>query len=142
MQLTTCVNQQPTFEASMPEGALLFHELQCPPGWSLVELINGRFLVGLPDGGSPGASFGGDSLASLHPGSPAHHHTVNGSVALDPASVLLVSGCCGSGYAGTNTYMVSGPSADSPVDLPYTMLPLCQQDSAKAANRRFLSTRR
>jgi hypothetical protein len=129
VQLLTCVNQQSTFDAVMPPGALLFHELKCPPGWSMVELINGRFLVGLPSNGAPGASFGGESLPSLHPANPLHHHTINGTVSLEAAHVLLVSGCCGSGFAGTGDYLVSGPSDAATVDLPYTMLPMCQQTS-------------
>ena len=31
-------------------------------GWELVNTVSGRFLVALPYNGSPGASFGGDSI--------------------------------------------------------------------------------
>lgn len=140
VQLLTCVNSDPTFDANLPPGALLFNELACPPGWSLVTTVNGRLLVSLPTDGVAGASFGGDSLPSLHPVNPAHHHTVAGNVTLPPASVLLASGCCGSGYAATGTYAFSGPSADASGDLPYTLMPMCQQDPASPST--FPSTKR
>jgi hypothetical protein len=137
IQILTCVNQQPTFAASMPPGALLFQELQCPPGWTLVTTISGRLVVSLPDGAAPGATFGGNVLPSAAPVNPMHAHGVEGYVPLPPASVMLDSGCCGDGYAATGNYTFTGKSSSDSANLPYTMLPVCQQTTDKTRNEQF-----
>lgn len=142
LQMLTCTNEEPTFEASMPPGALLFHELRCPPGWSITDTIAGRMLASLPVGGMPGASFGGSSIEpGPSPPTPVHDHIVSGNITLPPASVMLDSGGDAHGYAKTATYSVSAPSHDAAAGLPYTMLPMCQQNADKERNQQLLRRR-
>ncbi|CUE64777.1 Hypothetical protein, putative [Bodo saltans] len=126
VQLLTCVNQVPTFNHSFPADALTFSTISCPPGWDVVNEVSGRFLVALPVGGSPGASFGGDSIPSASTENPTHNHHISGSLTLPSVGVGLASGCCGNGYIGAGTYGFQGHTSDDSELLPYTMVPLCR----------------
>jgi len=47
IQLLTCVNQEPTFDSSLPSGAMLFNEIACPPGeliWHYSMMVHARLL--------------------------------------------------------------------------------------------------
>eukprot|EP00300_Choanocystis_sp_HF-7_P039863 c6210_g1_i1.p1 GENE.c6210_g1_i1~~c6210_g1_i1.p1 ORF type:complete len:389 (-),score=55.81 c6210_g1_i1:31-1197(-) len=130
VQLLTCVTTTPSFNTTLPTLARVFNSLACPPGWVTVNEVSGRFVVPLPVGGSPGASFGGDSLPadpSSNSSNPKHSHDIEGLLPLPPAGVGLAAGCCGDGYAKASTYFYSGASAAATDDLPYTMLPLCER---------------
>lgn len=126
VQLLTCVSQRPTFNQSLPQDALVFSAVSCPPDWDVENDVSGRLLVGLPAGGQPGASFGGPSISPDAPRSPGHTHALIGNVTLPPASVMLDSGCCGSGYAGSGSYAYTGVTHSATEDLPLTMVPLCR----------------
>jgi len=127
IQLLTCVSQETTFNSSFPAGILLFNEISCPPNYNITYESSGRFIVGLPDNGIPGATFGSDSLPPGFTGNLEHDHTFEGSLALGSTGVGLASGCCGSGYAAASTYDYQGSTTDDAVDLPYIMIPLCAQ---------------
>jgi hypothetical protein len=135
VQLLTCVSQAPTFNQTLPQDALVFNQISCPPGWDVVNEVSGRLLVGLPDNGSPGASFGGNSLNPSGLGNSFHNHGVEGSLTLPSVGVGLASGCCGDGYLGAGSYDYSGTTSQSTADLPYTFLPLCRNSLDK---RNFL----
>ncbi len=132
VQLLTCVSEEPTFNmSSMPQGALVYNAIACPPDWAPLYEVAGRFLVALPAGGLPGASFGGASISppsSSGKGAPevAHDHTLNNTLTLNPSQTMLVSGCCDGGYVQAGSYPFSGPSDESVIGLPYSMVPLCQ----------------
>lgn len=65
--------------AGIPAGAVMaFDRSTCPSGWSVFEEARGRFIVGLPDGGTLAGTAGGDPLSDLEV--RAHTHSVN----LDP----------------------------------------------------------
>ena len=131
VQLLTCVSQAPTFNQSLPEDALVFNQISCPPGWDVVNEISGRLLVGLPPNGMPGASFGGNSLDPNGSGNPQHDHDITGSLSLPSVGVGLASGCCGNGYLGAGSYGYAGTTSDVTADLPYTFIPMCRSASAK-----------
>lgn len=131
VQLLTCVNQAPTFNHSFPADALTFSSISCPPGWDVVNEVSGRFLVALPSGGSPGASFGGNSVSADGSSNPSHDHTISGSLNLPSVGVGLASGCCGNGYIGAGTYDYSGHTSQDSELLPYTLAPLCRNSLDK-----------
>ena len=130
VQLLTCVSENPSFNMTLPGGGLVYNAVSCPPNWAPVNEVSGRMLVALMDGGEPGASFGGSSIpppSNFEPSARVQHkHLLNGTLTLPPAPTLLVEGCCANGYAKSGPYLYSSPSHDGRVDLPYTMLPLCQ----------------
>lgn len=126
VQLLTCVNQEPTFNQSLPADALAFSAISCPPGWDVVNEVSGRFLVALPSGAQPGASFGGSSVSESGKSNPAHAHDIVGSLDLPSTGVGLASGCCGGGYIGAGTYGFSGATSSDSDMLPYTLIPLCR----------------
>ena len=125
IQLLTCVSQAMTFNSSFPADAMLYSSISCPPGWDVVNEVSGRFLVALPDGGAPGASFGGDSVPSTGATNPSHDHDIVGELTLPSVGVGLASGCCGSGYAAAATYNFHGSTSQNSEMLPY-MIPLCR----------------
>lgn len=65
--------------AGIPAGAVMsFNRSSCPSGWSVLEEARGRFIVGMPDGGTLAGTAGGSALSDLE--DRAHTHSVN----LDP----------------------------------------------------------
>ena len=56
-----------------------------------------------------------------------HTHEFRGTVTTQDCEVGLGAGCCGSGYAKNQVYPFSGTSEQSQTNIPYAMLPLCQQ---------------
>lgn len=127
LQMLTCVSQIATFNSTgVPDGAFLFNQVSCAPGWNASIEAAGRFPVSLPAGGVPGATFGGASMAPGYTGYPATHaHTVEGSVSTGTAGVGLASGCCAGGYAGAGEYTFNGESSTTVTDVPYLSMPLC-----------------
>ena len=109
---------------ALPSGMTSFFRLaQCPDGWSSPVVAAGRFLVGLPDKGSPATPFGGSPLSDQE--SRGHDHVVTGTFATTPNGVALLSGCCGDGYAKNGSYPMSVTAERAPVDLPYVQLAFC-----------------
>jgi hypothetical protein len=110
----------------LPRGLVGYFDGACPGGWSAASALVGRYLVGLPDGGTAGAAFGGPSL---HAGElRTHSHAVDGSFATTPKGIALASGCCGSGYARNGSYAFSGASAEASAAPPYLPLIACTVD--------------
>ena len=101
-----------------------FNTKDCPSGWKKTQTTSGRFLVGLPDGGTPGTSFGGDSLteASL----PDHSHDFSGTVSISKYKVTLATGCCAGGYGDHGTKSYSGTTESGSVGLPFLPVTQCQ----------------
>src|SRR4051794_33055038 len=56
---TNGTNGTPGVDAVAPAGAVMFFDLaSCPDGWSSFDSARGRYLVGLPSGGTAGAAVG------------------------------------------------------------------------------------
>jgi len=127
VQLLTCVSQNATFDSKFPAETLLFNEVSCPPGWNVSLEAAGRLLVALPNGGEPGATFGGHSFPPKFTGNPQHTHWYSGTVTTQYCGVGLASGCCGSGYAGNGVYPYKDASYQQGIDLPFLNVPLCVQ---------------
>ena len=114
-------------------------------GWELVTDISGRFLVALPQNGTAGASFGGPAIDqgsyqyshTIHndmndyntvgADQAQHNHTAQGYIELTSTPIELASGCCADGYAGAGLYDYATITAEDPTNIPFVLLPMCQQ---------------
>jgi hypothetical protein len=100
-----------------------FFESACPSGWARNDKLDGRYLVGLPDGATAGLTFGG---APLNRGEErTHTHVVAGFVTTSAKGIALLSGCCGGGFAQNGTHGYAGISTSATAALPYVHLVAC-----------------
>lgn len=143
LQLLTCASTDYSFNISLPDGALIFNQEKCPPGWELAIEVAGRLLVSLPSGGQAGAYFGGNSFSPNSPLDPQHSHGLNASINFPAFGIELASGCCGGPYAGSGSFPFAGVTTNNDVDVPYTFYPLCRQsaDLKKNSNNGVLAKR-
>lgn len=110
-----------------PSGMLMFFATaECPSGWSQAGLSQGRFLVGLPEGGTPGQKFGGKTLG---PGEKrTHKHGLQGSLKTTAHGIALASGGAANGYAKDDTHTYQATSDEESVAMPYLQLLQCQKE--------------
>lgn len=109
----------------MPSDSLaLLDSTSCPSGWHIAnDDINGRYLVGTPDGGTANATFG---AATLEAGQlPKHTHPFTAGFYAPSPGVAAASGCCTSGWAPSQNYAATGTSAQSTTEFPYRLLLAC-----------------
>lgn len=129
VQLRVCKKSAPPkwFPTPIPPGTLLFFDAQsCPAGWSQAKATQGRFLVGLPSRGAPGASFGGPPLAAKE--DRVHAHTVQGAFSTNAQGIALAAGCCAGGYAQNGAYTLQSATDINPAGLPYIEYLQCRKD--------------
>lgn len=140
--------------AAVPPNMLIFSSPSqgsvCPPGWqpvNAVEVPLGRFVVGMPDGGSPALTYGSNfsvPLGALQYNN-THNHTVNDGTAPPNVVHIAVSGAdSGNTWAAGNvpypfTIFSMGAASSSPSGEtlgqegvnggvpPYVQLMLCEQ---------------
>jgi hypothetical protein len=113
--------------APLPSGMMIFFDgAACPDGFAQTAATEGRHLVALPDGGTPGATFGGPPLA--YGEDRAHTHPVAGQLTTTPSGIALASGCCGGGYAQNGSYPFSAPTDSSSSGIPYLNLLQCTKN--------------
>jgi len=111
-----------------PVGTVsFFAQSSCPNGWSRPTSHEGRFLVALPEGGTPLATSGGQPLS---PGEDrVHSHALVGVFHLPSKQVAAASGSPGdddSGKAGD--YPFSTDTATASLGMPYLSLLVCTKD--------------
>lgn len=127
VQLLVCMkSHEPPGSGDIPSGVLTFIAgLDCPSGWSQPAATQGRFMVGLPAGGSPLATFGGDPLAPHE--DRTHAHSFSGS--FTPGSKSLTQApwwkAWGYGHWGAQNY--SGESGTASTGLPYMQILQCEK---------------
>lgn len=127
VQLLICMkSDEPPGSGDIPSGVLMFTAgLACSTGWSQPAVTQGRFMVGLPAGGSPLATFGGDPLAPHE--DRTHVHLFSGS--FTPGSKSLAQApwwrAWGYGHSGTQDY--SGESGTASTGLPYMQILQCEK---------------
>jgi hypothetical protein len=129
VQLFVCQKTSPAKSgaAPVPTGLLVFFEGDaCPVGWAPAQATGGRHLVGLPDGGAVGATFGGAPLSSAELRS--HTHSASGKLTTTPHGIALASGAGASGYAKDGTYDYSATTSTGAADMPYLQLLQCRKD--------------
>ncbi|HZS38465.1 MAG TPA: hypothetical protein VFF06_16635 [Polyangia bacterium] len=127
--LLVCKKSAPPESSALPlpPGMMLFFDADaCPDGFSQTAATEGRHLVALPDGGTPGATFGGPPLARGE--DRGHSHAVSGALTTTASGVALASGCCGGGYAQSGSYPFAAPTANASSGLPYVHLLQCTKN--------------
>ncbi|MGF6227800.1 hypothetical protein QFZ27_001755 [Inquilinus ginsengisoli] len=116
-------NQNPP--VGVPQDVVTFYgTAECPTGWKPTLVSAGRLLIGLPSGGTPQATFGGNPLAVGE--DRQHTHTFSGSVWVQSTDVALASGCCAENYGAAGTYSYSGTTDPASSGFPYTIVNQCQ----------------
>lgn len=128
VQLLACqkaADADPAQKAA-PSGMLLFFTgSDCPTGWLQAGLSQGRFLVGLPDSGTPGQTFGGKPLSAQE--IRQHTHTLSGHLDTTSHGIELASSGAAGGYAKHDSYPYSETSKPESAALPYLKLLQCQK---------------
>lgn len=128
VQLLVCkkhVDETPG-AAPLPSGMLMFFEaVACPAGWKQAATTQGRLLVGLPEGGSADAPFGGGPLDPEAP--PTHRHATSVTLDTDAHGIALASGCCASGYGVDGVYPSTQDTGATDPALPIVTLLQCQK---------------
>jgi hypothetical protein len=126
VQLLVCIKTEGPDSGDIPSGVLIFTAgLDCPSGWSQPAATQGRFMVGLPPGGSPLAIFGGDPLAPHE--DRTHAHSFSDSFTPDSKSLSQAPWwkAWGYGHSGAQTY--SGESGTASTGLPYMQILQCEK---------------
>ena len=127
VQLLACQKQAAPDPAQRPAPAgtlMFFPTADCPPGWGQAGSTQGRILIGLPDGATPGQKFGGAALGSEK---RTHHHEFAGTITTSGHGIALLSGGAAGGYAKDDHHPYSGSSDEQEVALPYLQLRQCQK---------------
>lgn len=136
IQYLACLKTAETATGSVPSGVMAYNLFPfCPAGWSEVFSAKGRYPVGLPAAGAPGAAFGGPPLKAGE--YRVHHHAMNGEITFAGHAIAGGSGCCADGYAaavktGFTGHTEPHPSDQDPFDsaaqAPYYTATLCQKN--------------
>lgn len=125
-----CLKSDPTKclskGGSAPSGAVMFFNLSsCPSGWSELTAARGRYPVGLPSGGTLGATVG--TALSNTENRPVGQHT-HGSHE-HGGGCAAGSWCSFRAASGGETGGVTDPSGTIPgTNAPYIQLLTCQKD--------------
>ncbi|MEO1090266.1 MAG: hypothetical protein AAFX81_06525 [Pseudomonadota bacterium] len=138
--LTLMLCQKAAFSPSsnppqdVPESVVTFFTDQtCPTGWKMTEATTGRYLVGLPSGGIPGATFGGEPLQPTESAPTpvaTHEHGISGSVVTGNTEVALASGAGADDVGKKGTYTYDGTTDPASAGLPYMGVIQCQPCTA------------
>eukprot|EP00211_Chloroparvula_japonica_P005629 CAMPEP_0119137128 /NCGR_PEP_ID=MMETSP1310-20130426/22968_1 /TAXON_ID=464262 /ORGANISM="Genus nov. species nov., Strain RCC2339" /LENGTH=369 /DNA_ID=CAMNT_0007128187 /DNA_START=81 /DNA_END=1190 /DNA_ORIENTATION=+ len=127
IQLLTCQYQFQDFSSDLPDDALIFTEINCPPNYTISQLASGRFPVAKPVNGTNQGIFGGSSLPDGDPSANYHDHPFNSWFDTSSCEVGLASGCCGDGYVKDEQYISTGITDSSNALFPFAALPLCEK---------------
>ena len=137
IQYSACLKSAQPDQTAVPPGVLAFSALpQCSKDWTEETAVRGRYIIGLPDNGTPYFSFGGDPLA------PNEVRTnslpVNGNIKFDGHDIAGASGCCAGGYAASGSFATNGGTTvpnpddgnpyDSAVQAPYYTGTVCRKN--------------
>jgi len=96
---------------TIPSGAVMFFDLAaCPAGWTELTTAQGRYVVGMPAGGTLGTPIGTQLGVNENRAAGQHTHTINDPSHYHSATVYIVPQPTGaSAFAGTQgTYTQSG----------------------------------
>ncbi len=136
IQYNACMKTAaPSGEHTVPSGvSTFFMSPACSTGWTLQSSAAGRYIVGLPDNGVPGATFGGKALT---PGDiRTHGHSMGGTLDLPKHEIVGGSGCCAHNYAASGKTKFNGSTVvdtnankyDSATQAPYFTLTFCRKN--------------
>lgn len=133
----------PAAAGGMPPGAVMFSTgAACPSGWSELTAAQGRYIVGLPSGGTLAGTIG-TALADMENREVGQHtHTTTVVSHSHTCNNRIQSGYINSG-TGNNRYYISGTEASglkvsgitisnagtvAGTNAPYMQVVLCQKD--------------
>lgn len=128
VQLLVCQKQAAADPAQKPAptGTLMFFQTaECPAGWGRAGSTQGRILIGLPEGGTPGQKFGGKPLGTEE--RRTHRHPFAGTLKTSSHGIALLSGGAAGGYAQDGTIPYSGTTEEEDAQLPVLQLLQCQK---------------
>jgi len=125
--------------AGIPSGAVAFFNMaSCPSGWTALTGARGRYLVGLPSGGTLAGASGTvlTDLESRPVGQhnhtitdPGHTHNYSGGGTLLRASSGINTAIPSAGSTGiANTGISVDNTGIAGTNAPYTQLLVCQKD--------------
>jgi hypothetical protein len=130
---------QPGVDATSPAGAVMYFDLPaCPTGWSSFDAGRGRYLVGLPVGGTPGAAVGTPLSDQENRPTGQHTHAVN-----DPGHVHAVGydteQLANTGNTIGGTRMQGGSNSGSEnSDLAFTGITIAPAGAVAGTNAPYL----
>lgn len=104
---------------------MFFMTTECPLGWVAAGLSQGRFLVGKPDIGNAGQTFGGPPLAAAQPIS--HVHQISGTIKTTSHGIALASGGAAGNYAKDDSHRYQFATQAESVAMPSLQLRQCQK---------------
>jgi len=131
LQLMACIKTSDEIMGAPPTGVFAFADAQCAQGWEPSAEGADRVVVGVPEGGSAGATFGASpGLASR----ASHTHAVSGAYPIGGRGIALASGCCSPDFASSADPSVSftsgAPTSDDDVVFPWRAAPQCMAPAA------------
>jgi hypothetical protein len=128
VNLLPCLKDDDSGGGTLPSGlmAYFYRPKSCPSHWTQVIAASGRIVVGLPAGGTAGATFGGPALSPDEDRKHTHH--ISGTLTTVVQPVAAASGGAAGGYGANGTYSYSGISEASSSFQPYFQLLLCSKD--------------
>lgn len=133
-QYGLCIKTSNPDASTVPSGVMTFMaQTLCPATWEAENSVAGRYIVALPDNGTPYYQFGGKPLEPSEVRS--HVHGVQGKMAFSGHDIAGASGCCASGYASKGdfsivdgkTVPVATQPSDSAVQAPYYTALMCKK---------------
>lgn len=122
VQLLACRKTTDHVLGAAPTGVFVFADgaLGCGADWVASDEGADRLVVGVPDGGSAGATFGAPAGLSVR---ASHSHAVSGYFAIDSHGIALASGCCSADFASSSDPLVevtsSGPDSSDATTFPW-----------------------
>ncbi len=131
VQLLMC-EREPNFSSANPppvpsDIVTFFSSQNCPYPWKSSSTGTGRFLVGLPDGGTPNEAFGSGTPLTNPGDRIPHSHGLKGSITLSNVQhVALAKGSDSDKFGTTGTYEYGGTTNPANFDLPYLTTANCQ----------------
>lgn len=126
VQLLACQKiDAPASGMKPPSKVLVFSASKsgCSGGWSYLDRVIGRFIVGVPTGGASQATFGPSlGLAAV----PTHSHAISQKVDFKSYGVGGASGGSASGYGKKGEYTATGEADSTYLYFPYVGLVPCE----------------
>ncbi len=126
VQLRGCRKSTAIVYGQAPTGLVAFVDSTCPNMWSAVLVGIHRYIVGTPNGGTTGATFGGTWGS-------AHSHAISFDIPLASHGIALASGCCGGGFGASGNVAFSSTSAASVSDFPSMRRTACTPIASSGA---------
>ncbi len=109
----------------IPLGTLAFvSSHMCPVGWSEVDDVDGRAVVGVTDAADVGARVGAGSAFGVS----FHTHDYRASFHIDGAGVAGASACCNRTPGQSGSRDIDGATLNGETLLPLVAADLCRRD--------------